>query len=987
MNRLFSKIASFMLAFLVAFSVVPSISFSADAALMTISAMQKKYPDGKYWNSPDPESYTSTPCTHHVGLCSYDGSCGCSTYKNYAIQCMGFAFQLAYTAYGGEPYLEWEVEYDVETALKNLKPGDVIRYNFNGHSAFVYGVSGDTVTFADCNYGDDCVIRWGGTITKTQLRETFSSVAKAPYSLAKNHTHKYSTSYDEAHPHMEYKKCSSCGYHYYTGEKKMVSGCGECSGTTDTAVLHPLPIKAIPLSGKNTTAYKEVKGEKKSRKIDGDGICYIQELYSNGWCRLDYTDTNGEMQTGYAKASKFFNPTYPLFKFTASKKILTYARGDLKEEIGYTVAGDTSYVVDHNSKAVQILYPISGGGYRAAWIARSDLSYKISYNANGGKGSMTGLSVNYQDTFTLLDNKFTKTGYTADGWNLWRSTDNTWYCEYIVPKTGEGFELDIYSYTVGWKTEEEMKAGGYTKAPFNNNHKSTLDMFLLENSTVGDEFVFYPIWQRNTVTVYYNANGGETTSDEYTLKNNGMIYSTKDGEKFSQTWKYNLKRDKGLTNYTTFDLQKEGYVFRGWSNTPEGSVIFNQDSKNIKPTDLNPKVKKSSCYTVLYAIWEKEETANVKEISVATEPKKVIYGIGEAFSTSGMTLKVVFEDGKTETVNKGFTVSGYHPETAGRKILTVSFGGAETYLNVAVSKKPKVAVRNPSFFDCTHKKLSLTSTTAATCEDAGEKLYTCDTCSATKSKILPKVTHQVAITPAVAPTCTKKGKQEGLHCSDCEAVVEKGASIKKTSHTYKEKVTLKATTEKNGTLTKTCTVCKKKKTSTIKKIKSLQLSRTTYLYSGKTRKPSVTVKNSEGEKLKKGTDYTLKYESGRKAVGEYKVTVSFRGKYTGKSYLYFKIRPKATSINTVTAKEKSLTVTWKKQTKKTTGYQLEYSTSKTFKAKYSKKVTVSKTKTTSKTLKNLKTKKTYYIRIRTYKKVNGKRIYSSWSDVVKKKTK
>ena len=48
------------------------------------------------------------------------------------------------------------------------------------------------------------------------------------------------------------------------------------------------------------------------------------------------------------------------------------------------------------------------------------------------------------------------------------------------------------------------------------------------------------------------------------------------------------------------------------------------------------------------------------------------------------------------------------------------------------------------------------------------------------------------------------------------------------------------------------------------------------------------------------------------------------------------------------------------------------------------KVTV---KTTSYTIKKLKKKKTYYVRIRTYKKVSGKTYYSGWSSVKKVKIK
>ena len=85
------------------------------------------------------------------------------------------------------------------------------------------------------------------------------------------------------------------------------------------------------------------------------------------------------------------------------------------------------------------------------------------------------------------------------------------------------------------------------------------------------------------------------------------------------------------------------------------------------------------------------------------------------------------------------------------------------------------------------------------------------------------------------------------------------------------------------------------------------------------------------------------------------------------------------------AKGKKIVVKWKKNTAGN-GYQIQYSTSKKF-AKGNKTKTISKNKTTSYTIKKLKKKKTYYVRIRTYKKVSGKTYYSEWSSVKKVKIK
>ena len=70
----------------------------------------------------------------------------------------------------------------------------------------------------------------------------------------------------------------------------------------------------------------------------------------------------------------------------------------------------------------------------------------------------------------------------------------------------------------------------------------------------------------------------------------------------------------------------------------------------------------------------------------------------------------------------------------------------------------------------------------------------------------------------------------------------------------------------------------------------------------------------------------------------------------------------------------------KKQSTQTSGYQIFYSTSSNF-ASGNKYVTVMSNKTTAKKITNLKSKKKYYMKVRTYKTVNGIKYYSNWSPV------
>ena len=276
-------------------------------------------------------------------------------------------------------------------------------------------------------------------------------------------------------------------------------------------------------------------------------------------------------------------------------------------------------------------------------------------------------------------------------------------------------------------------------------------------------------------------------------------------------------------------------------------------------------------------------------------------------------------------------------------------------------------------------------------ETKGAVLEECENClqrrviyqKADKNK-QPSCLHKNQEIMTVAPSCTKTGAHNTI-CYDCYKKLST-ETIPKKAHSYKE-YTTPATLKVNGETGEKCTACGAKKNKTVvPMVKTVKLSKTAFVYIGKAQKPSVTVKDEKGKALKLGTDYTVSYPSGYKKVGSYTVTVKLRGKYSGKKMLTFKINPKATALKTVSGKKKSLLVKWKKQTKQVTGYQLQVATNKAF-TKNKKTVNVKGAKKASSTVKKLKSKKKYYVRIRTYKTVGGKKYYSKWSKVKTAKTK
>jgi len=144
-----------------------------------------------------------------------------------------------------------------------------------------------------------------------------------------------------------------------------------------------------------------------------------------------------------------------------------------------------------------------------------------------------------------------------------------------------------------------------------------------------------------------------------------------------------------------------------------------------------------------------------------------------------------------------------------------------------------------------------------------------------------------------------------------------------------------------------------------------------------TPEPHVRIDETE---LVSGRDYTVEYSQNRK-IGTAMVTVTGTGDYTGEAQETFRIVPKGTKLGKLKYRNKILTVSWNKADD-VTGYEIQYSTKKDF-SKGKKTVRVTDPKATSTKITNLKTGKTYYFRIRVWKKSGGKKYFSAWSTVKK----
>lgn len=246
------------------------------------------------------------------------------------------------------------------------------------------------------------------------------------------------------------------------------------------------------------------------------------------------------------------------------------------------------------------------------------------------------------------------------------------------------------------------------------------------------------------------------------------------------------------------------------------------------------------------------------------------------------------------------------------------------------------------------------------------------------------VYHEVSTTPA---GCTEKGiKTYRCACGDTYTEY-----LPVLGHKFVEKKT-PATLQNSGGVKRICSVCGfTSDVADFSRINEIALNKTDYIWNGKVKTPSVTVKDSAGNQLMSGRNYTVSYSKGRKNPGVYTVTITFIGNYSGQVTKTFTIRPKGSSIVKLKGKSKGFQALWKKQSSQTNGYELQYCTEKNFKGKTAKTVKIKKNTAVKKDILKLKAKKKYYVRIRTYKtvKVNGKSktLYSDWSKVKTVRTK
>ena len=226
----------------------------------------------------------------------------------------------------------------------------------------------------------------------------------------------------------------------------------------------------------------------------------------------------------------------------------------------------------------------------------TDLTYNISYNANGGSGAPSSQTKYYDKLLSLSSLKPIRTGYTFKGWSTSSTATKASY------QSGDNYisNSNVTLYAVWEKIQYNISynANGGSGAPSTQSkyHGSTLTLRSAKPTRTG--YIFKG-WSTSSTATKASYQPG----DNYTSNSNVTLYAV--WEKIQYNISYDANGGSGApsdqSKYydSTITLRsgkptRKGYLFKGWSTR---STALSAD---YQPGDRYS----SNSNLTLYAVWE-----------------------------------------------------------------------------------------------------------------------------------------------------------------------------------------------------------------------------------------------------------------------------------------------------------------------------------------------------------------------------------------------
>lgn len=240
-------------------------------------------------------------------------------------------------------------------------------------------------------------------------------------------------------------------------------------------------------------------------------------------------------------------------------------------------------------------------------------------------------------------------------------------------------------------------------------------------------------------------------------------------------------------------------------------------------------------------------------------------------------------------------------------------------------------------------------------------------------KIQPKSFKGVIISPVKAQNYTGSAIKPNLTLKDGGKKLKLDSDFNVKFSKNKKVGTAKAVITGKGNYTGSLTTSFTIKQASIKKAEVVM--ENSVAYTGKAVEPSVKVYFG-GKQLKAKRDYVVSYKNNVN-VGKGAVIIEGKGNLKGTKTVSFDIGAKAPSMKKLSTKTRTFTVKWK-TVSGVSGYEVQYSKNKDFTTGVRSKKISGEKKNTWKSGKLAKGSK-YYVRVRAYTKIKGKKVYGGYS--------
>ncbi len=320
-----------------------------------------------------------------------------------------------------------------------------------------------------------------------------------------------------------------------------------------------------------------------SLKVNGSAVSGLSSKGTYSWTpnseqtnywKLAYTAGTANYSATF-KHSGYYAITYANTKGAANSNPAQY---NIDSSITFTpLANVTGYVFNGWNPAS---IPVGGFGAKTVTAQWTPITYSVKFNKNGGTGTMADESFTYGTAKALTANAFTRTGYTFKGW---------------------------------------ATSSGATTAAYTDK-QSVSNLTATANGTV----TLFAVWQVNTYSVKFNANGGSGTTAQLACTYGQNATLTANG--FTRT----------------------GQAFVGWMTSANGTTVAYTDKQSVLnlTNQMNATVNLYAKWTDKWYVDTTGDDANQGDS--ASQPFKTIQHAIDK-SVAGMT--VIVADGTYAPIN------------------------------------------------------------------------------------------------------------------------------------------------------------------------------------------------------------------------------------------------------------------------------------------------------------------------------------------------